>query len=202
MLPHTVICMGRSGSGKGTQIKLLQELIKKQHSDASMIHIETGEYFRAFIQENSVSAHISKKVYLEGQRQPDFLAISMWGYVLCKDYTGDEHLVFDGTPRSPYEAAIIQDALSFYNRFDEKLFNKPKIVFLDVPEDWSMDKMLKRGRIDDKTKEQMELRSKWFESEVVGAIDFFRNNPKFDFIQIQGDKSIEEVHAEIAKHFV
>ena len=64
-----------------------------------------------------------------------------------------------------------------------------------------MDKMLNRGRIDDKTKEQMELRSKWFESEVVGAIEFFRNNPKFEFIQIKGDKSIEEVHADIVTHF-
>lgn len=202
MSPQTIICIGRSGSGKGTQVKLLQELLKSQNAIIPSIHIETGHYFRAYIEEeNSLAAQLAKEVYLEGKRQPDFLAISMWGYVMCKDYTGIEHLMFDGTPRSIAEARIIEDALSFFNRFDESKFEKPKVIFLDVPAQWSIERMKERGRIDDQTKEQVELRSNWYESEVMGAIEFFKTNPKFEFIHILGDKSIKEVGDDIATHF-
>ena len=201
MSPQTVICIGRSGSGKGTQIALMQKLFEAKQSHVKTIHIETGQYFRSFIQEGSLSAQLSKEVYLDGKRQPDFLAISMWGYVLCTDYTGTEHIIFDGTPRSLAEAHIIEDALMFYKRFDDSKFVKPKVVFIDVPEEWSIARMNERGRIDDKTKEQIDLRMKWFRSEVEPAIEYFRTNPNFEFIHIKGDASIEEVHAQVAVHF-
>lgn len=202
MSPQTVICIGRSGSGKGTQIKLLEVLLRGQNAMAPSIHIETGHYFRAFIEEkNSLSAQLANEFYLAGKRQPEFLAISMWGYVLCKDYTGIEHLMFDGTPRSETEARIMEDALSFFGRFDESKFVKPKVIFLDVPVEWSVARMSERGRIDDKTKEQIDLRSEWYETEVIGAIEFFRTNPKFDFIHIKGDRTIPEVQEDIAAHF-
>jgi adenylate kinase family enzyme len=200
MLPQTVICIGRSGSGKGTQIKLLQDFLKEKNSSVNTIHIETGVYFREFIQEQGVSAQLSKSVYLDGGRQPDFLAISMWGYVLCKDYTGTENIIFDGTPRSLAEAHIIEDALQFYKRFDGNAFAKPKIVYIDVPEEWSIARMNERGRIDDK-KEQENNRMKWFTTEVEPAISFFKHNSHFDFIHIQGDRSVEEVHADVISHF-
>ncbi|MES2623311.1 MAG: nucleoside monophosphate kinase [Patescibacteria group bacterium] len=200
MLPQTIICIGRSGSGKGTQIKLLEEYFKQQDANAQMIHIETGVYFRSFIEEKTVSGNLAKQAYLEGRREPEFLAISMWGYILCKDYTAEEHIMFDGAPRSLTEAKIIEDALSFYNRFDETLFVKPKIVFLDVSHDWSVARMHERGRVDDQTKEQLELRSHWFETEVMQAVEYFKANPRFDFVQIPGEGSIEEVQALIRSH--
>jgi adenylate kinase family enzyme len=202
MLPQTIIFIGRSGSGKGTQVTMLQEFLRNKNSQIQSIHIETGQYFRNFIEEKSVSAQFAKGVYLEGKRQPDFLAISMWGYVLCKDYSGTEHLIFDGAPRSYPEAHVIEDALSFYQRFDNAKFVKPKVIYIDVSHDWSMERMHERGRIDDKTKEQTEIRMNWFETEVKGAIRFFEESPNFDFLHIQGEKSVEEVHAQIISHFV
>lgn len=202
MLPQTIIFIGRSGSGKGTQVTLLQALLRTKNLETQCIHVETGQYFRDFIGEKSISAQFAKNIYLEGRRQPDFLAISMWGYVLCKDYTGSEHLLFDGAPRSAAEAYVFDDALSFYQRFDEKQFTKPKVVYLDVSHDWSMQRMHERGRIDDKTKEQTEIRMNWFEKDVMGALKFFKESPKFDFIHIQGEKTVEEVHADIASYFV
>lgn len=201
MLPQTIICIGRSGSGKGTQIQLLQAYLHSKNSQIQTIHIETGQYFRDFIQENTVSASLAKEVYITGKRQPDFLAISMWGYILCKDYTGKEHLMFDGAPRSFAEAHVVEDALSFYKRFDTNTCSKPKVIYLNVPREWSIERMNGRGRLDDK-KEAEDVRSAWFETEVMGAIDFFRANKNFDFIEIKADKSIQDVHADIISHFV
>lgn len=200
MSSQTIIFIGRSGSGKGTQVSLLQAFLRNKNPEIQSIHIETGQYFRDFIGENSISAKFAKEIYLEGKRQPDFLAISMWGYVLCKDYTGQEHLIFDGAPRSAPEAHVIEDALSFYKRFDASL-KKPKVIYLDVSHDWSMQRMHERGRLDDKTKEQAEIRMSWFETEVLGAVRFFEQNQKFDFIRIDGEKSIEQVHTDIVSYF-
>jgi len=200
MSPQTIIVIGRSGSGKGTQVGLLQEFLRGKDATIPSIHVETGQYFRDFIEDKTLSAQLAKNIYLQGEKQPDFLAISMWGYVLCKDYTGVEHLLFDGVPRSLAQAHVFEDALSFYQRFDQK-FEKPKVVYLDVSHDWSMQRMHERGRIDDKTEEQTEIRMHWFDTDVVAAIDFFKQNPKFDFIHIQGEKTVEEVHADIVSHF-
>lgn len=200
MLLQTIICIGRSGSGKGTQIELLEKYLQSKNPIVKSIHIETGQYFRSFIEEQSLSAQFAKKIYIDGKRQPDFLAISMWGYVLCKDYTGKENLIFDGAPRSLSEAHVVEDALSFYQRFDTTTCEKPKVIYLDVPHDWSIERMNTRGRLDDK-KEAEEVRLSWFETEVMGAVHFFETNPHFDFIHIKGDRSVEEVHADIISHF-
>lgn len=200
MLPQTIIVIGRSGSGKGTQVELLQNFLKSKDPKIQSIHIETGQYFRDFIEDDTLSANLAKDIYIQGKKQPDFLAVSMWGYVLCKDYTGSEHLLFDGVPRSLAQAHVFEDALSFYQRFDER-FGKPMIVYLDVSHDWSMARMHERGRIDDKTDAQTEMRMHWFEDNVLEAIEFFKTHPKFDFIHIQGEKTIEEVHKDIVSHF-
>ena len=52
---QTFIFIGRSGCGKGTQVTLLQEHIKKQdHKRHILFYIETGERFRQFIKEHSL----------------------------------------------------------------------------------------------------------------------------------------------------
>jgi adenylate kinase family enzyme len=175
-------------------------IIRDRDIRTQSLHIETGQYFRSFIEEASISAKYAHKIYIDGKRQPDFLAISMWGYMLCKDFTGSEHLIFDGAPRSLAEAHVVQDALTFYNRFNEATATKPKVVYLDVSHDWSIKRMDERGRLDDK-KEEEEVRSSWFETDVTEAIHFFENNPKFDFIRIQAERPVQEVHAEIISHF-
>ena len=200
MLPQTIICIGRSGSGKGTQVGLLEKYLREQGPLIPSLHIETGQFFRAFIEEQGISAQLAKKIYLDGKRQPDFLAVSMWGYMLCKDYTGVEHLMFDGAPRSATEAQVVEDAFAFYDRFNSAKFAKPKVIYVDVPAEWSMARIHERGRIDDKTTEEIQNRTNWFETDVMSAIKFFESNPKFDLIHIKADKPVEEVHAEIISH--
>lgn len=201
MSPQTIIIIGRSGSGKGTQAKLLEEFLKNKNSEIPAIQIETGQYFRDFIDDNTLSAQLSKEVYVQGKKQPDFLAISMWGYILCKDYTGKEHLLFDGMPRSLAQAHVFEDALTFYQRFDADRFGKPKVIYLDVSEDQSLVRVQERGRVADGSKEQSDIRKSWFDNDVLPAIKFFEENPKFDFMHIQAGKTIEEVHADIVSHF-
>ena len=52
---QTFIFIGRSGCGKGTQVALLQKYIKTQDYKRPILYIETGERFRQFIKEPSLS---------------------------------------------------------------------------------------------------------------------------------------------------
>jgi adenylate kinase family enzyme len=55
------------------------------------------------------------------------------------------------------------------------------------------ERMLSRKRKDD-TEEKIENRLNWFEKRVVKAIDFFREDDYYDFIEVDGSKGIEEIH--------
>ena len=54
MTPKTYIMIGRSGSGKGTQTKLLKEYIKKQDPETEILHVESGDEFRDFLRREDI----------------------------------------------------------------------------------------------------------------------------------------------------
>jgi adenylate kinase len=186
--PHTYIFIGRSGAGKGTQIKLLIEKLEK--TSHPVLHLETGKSFREFINTDSYASSLSKDISIKGGLQPSFLSIWIWSDLLVKNFTGREHLLFDGMPRRMSEAKILETALRFYK------VENPKVIYLDVSQEWAMDRLYGRGRADDQ-KEAIELRMKWFDKDVADTIDYMKNNSYYNFISINGEQTIEEVHAEV-----
>lgn len=195
-LPQTVIFMGRSGSGKGTQVDLLKSFLEKEHG-APVLHIETGTLFRELVAGDSLTARLANKIYQTGGKNYDFLAIDLIVEFIKKNYTGKETFFFDGALRSHAEAILLDNLLGFYERFDKNQFEKPKVVYVDVSIDWAMDKLEKRGRSDDNQIEKMKTKMDWFESDVKPAIEYLKENSNFDFIHINGEQTIEEVHQEI-----
>lgn len=188
---QTFIFIGRSGCGKGTQARLLDVEIRKNDSEQRpMLYIETGAGFRKFLATESHTVEKAKTRAAKGQRQPDFLAIWMWSHVFVEEYTGNEHLLIDGTPRSLTDAAALHTALTFYER------PKPTVVHLNVSRDWSFKHLKARGRADDSDFDINE-RLNWFDRDVNPAIYFFRTHPDYNFIEINGEKSIEDVHKEL-----
>ena len=192
--PQTFIFIGRSGCGKGTQAELLIAQLKEKGyvSDANpLFYIETGNKFRDFISKTSHSSRLAKEVMDRSERQPDFLAVWMWSDLLVTNLMGDEHIIFDGTPRSLSEATVLDTALRFYGRAN------PTVIYLDVSNDWSRERLMARGRADDKTAGDIAKRLAWFESDVQPAIDFYANNPAYHFVKVNGEQPIEAVHEAI-----
>ena len=125
------------------------------------------------------------------ERQPDFLATLMWGNILLEELENNMHLVFDGVARSRQEAEMLTTALEFYRR------EKSAVIYLDVSRRWSEEKLLKRGRSDDINIEKIDKRLNWFDQDVTPAVEFFKNNPFYRFLEIDGEQSIERVHSDI-----
>lgn len=192
MVPQTLIFIGRSGCGKGTQARLFQNRLDKlDREDRRILYVETGENFRHFIRGQNFSSKLSKAVYDCDERQPNFLACWMWSNMLIEELEDGMHLIFDGAPRARPEAELLTTALHFYGR------EKPVVIHINVSRTWSEEKLLKRGRADDLNLEKIDKRLDWFDKDVIPAINYFRSDPFYRFIEVDGEQSIEKVHSDI-----
>lgn len=188
----TFIFIGPSGSGKGTQVKNLMEHIEKTQENKGIFYIETGAKFRDFIKGDGYANKLSDEIYKKGARQPDFLAAYQWSQVLIHGFKGERHIIFDGTPRSLAEAQILDTAIDFFKLHD--VF----IIYIDVKRQLSVDRLTKRGRLDDNPGE-IEKRLDWYKRDVAPAVEYYRSHKTHTFIEIDGGQTEEEVWQEIKK---
>lgn len=194
MSPQTLVFIGRSGCGKGTQVELLQKVLQEKDTNSEIFYLETGQRFREFIKTDTYSGNLAKAIYEAGDRQPDFLAIWMWSHLLIESFKGTEHLIADGTPRSLSEAMAFVTAMKFYKR------SSIHIVYLNVSRQWSEDRLKARGRFDDVDFSKVEKRLDWFDKDVMPAVEYFKTNPDVVFLDINGERTIEDIHSDIVSH--
>jgi adenylate kinase family enzyme len=193
--PKTFVFIGRSGCGKGTQVELLAKKIKElEGADAlPVLHLESGERFRAFIKSGTFSGELSRVIYEEGELHPSFLSIWMWSSLMIDNVTGNEHIILDGIPRREVEVRVLDSAFKFYKR---DTAGEIVIVYLDISHDEAVKRMKARHRSDD-LPANIEKRMSWFETEVMPAIDVFRSLPGYKVLDINGEGSVEDIHADI-----
>lgn len=187
---QTVIFFGRSGSGKGTQATLLKEYLEKNDPDHPVIYIETGRELRNLTKKEGLTSELTRKVMEEGALMPAFIPAWAWTNILIEKYTGNEHIILDGIARRKKEAVIVEGMLDFYERKDARVIN------LDVTREWAFEKLKARGRADD-TDEDINQRLDWYDTEVIPALEFFRESKIISVIDVNGETSIEEVQKEI-----
>ncbi|MGM0629117.1 MAG: adenylate kinase family protein [Patescibacteria group bacterium] len=193
---YTFCFFGRSGAGKGMQSKKMVEHLENNFSERNVLYIETGKLFREFVKnDESYSSDLVKNVMDEGGLLPAFLPVWMWSNFLVKNFSGEEHLIFDGVARRLVEAPILEEALAFFKR------NRSFVVYIDVSPECAMDRLMERGRGDD-TREKIKERLDWYEENVIPAIDYFRKSEHVEFISIDGDQTPEEVHQSILQNTI
>ena len=188
----TFIIFGPSGSGKGTQAHLLIDLLKKIDSERKVMYIETGRRFREFADSGSYTATLVKGVMSTGALLPEFLPIWMWTEILVHDFAGNENIIFEGVSRREHEAPILDSAMRFYKR------ENPYVISINVSKEWATQRLNARGRYDDTPADIIE-RLNWYDKNVIPAIDFFKNDPYYKILEINGEQSIEDVHKEIVQ---
>lgn len=189
MEKQAYIFIGRSGCGKGTQAELFMEFLKK-NSQKDIFYLQTGDEFRKFIKQEGYSNALANEISPQGKLQPMFLTVMLWAKALVENLKGDEHVVFDGTPRKKDEADVLESVFDFYD------YKKPTVFYINVPREWATEKLLARGRGDDEL-EKINRRQDWFDIEVSLTLDFYKNSDKHNFVEVNGNQSIEEVHKEL-----
>jgi adenylate kinase family enzyme len=184
------IIIGRSGSGKGTQSTFLVDFLKLQGL-SDIKHVTTGGGFRNFQNGDTFSAKKSNEVTGEGGLGPEFLAIWNWSNIFIQEVSENTTVILDGAPRRLIEVEALHSAISFYG------YHKVCVIYLDVTETWAVEKLSSRGREDDANAEERERKMKWFFEHVLPCVAFYKNNPLYEFIHVNGEQTIQEVSKEL-----
>jgi adenylate kinase len=183
------IILGRSGAGKGTQAQLL----KKRLEDLGSIkveHVTTGGGFRDFIKQDNYIAGVTRIVEQSGGLPPEFLAIWNWSNIFINSLTEDTSVILDGAPRRLKEKEVFDGLVSFLG------YERPTVIYLDVPEGSVIERLSARGRADD-TQVAVTKRLSWFEENVLPVVDAFMHDPRYTFVHVNGKQSVDEVFAEL-----
>ena len=188
---QTFIFFGVAGSGKGTQVKLLMDFLKDK-TGKDCIYAGTGDGFRALLSSGSYTAGLIKSSMERGDIQPDFLANTIIINTLISYLNPDAHLATDGYPRTLAQAKEFEIMMKFFKR--EHL----KIINIELTKVEAIKRNMLRGRHDD-TEEVVVKRFNEHQEIIVPAMNYLKGCDGFEFYEINGEQSIEQVHVEILK---
>ena len=183
MEPRTIVMLGKAGSGKGTQVELLQKKLTPH------LTIHTGTLFRTLAAHDSLIGRKAKEELERGELLPSWLATLLWQKVILEHFKGTEYLIFDGLPRRLEEATELANLLTWLGR--------PEIttVLIDISDEEALKRLTSRAREDD-THDAINVRLRWFRQDVGPVIDYYKN--KGQLTQIDGVGTVEEVAARVA----
>src|SRR3989344_875119 len=191
MQSSTFVFFGIVGSGKGTQVKLLQDFLKSKDGK-ECVYAYPGNEYRKIISSGSYTAELMKDSVDRGELQPGFFSDAIVTNILISSLTKDSHLMTDGYPRAVDQSQSFEKIMKWYKRDDIK------IIYIEVGKEEAMKRNLLRGRHDD-TKEGIEKRFDEYISSVVPAMNYFKGKDGYTIYTINGEQSIEDVHKDIIK---
>ena len=191
MQPQTFVFFGIMGSGKGTQIKLLETFLKGKE-DKDIIYAGTGEEFRKLIGSGSFTGNKVKELHDNGILVPDFITNTVITDIFISRLESNKHLIMDGYPRTILQSENFDNMMKFYER------KNIKIIYIKVGKEEAKRRNLLRGRKDD-TEEGISKRIEMFFNDVVPAIEYFKGKQGYEFLEINGEQTIEEVNRDIIK---
>ncbi len=185
---QTVILIGPSGCGKGTQAELLKSHLERTDATRPTHYFQTGAKFREFMEGDTFTQRRIKEELSAGHLAPAFLPIWIWSSLFIEGVTGDEHIIIDGFPRRSEESPVLHSALAFYER------HHVKVMMFDISDEEVVERLVHgRKRFDD-TEEEVRRRLAWFRRDVRLTIEYFREHPDYEVFDIDAARPIEEVH--------
>jgi len=213
--PLNFVLIGRSGCGKGTQVKLLMEKF------GNLVVISTGDLFRDLAKQDTATGKIINQTISTGGLPYDEMATTLWMHAIAYRIKENEGIVADGMPRRLSEAKA-------YDRFMEYLGRDKSIYYLliDISREEAFNRLTKRrickncGRIipwvgefkklvvcdkcqgelanrPDDTSEAIKNRLDYYDDRVSEVVEYYRDNGKL--ITINGEQPIEKVFEDILK---
>jgi adenylate kinase len=213
--PLNFVLIGRSGSGKGTQAKLLMEKFSNLH------YISTGDLFRDLAKAETDTGERVRKILAVGGLPHDDLATTLWMHEIAYKVKQNEGIVADGFPRRLNEAKSLDAFLEFLERKDNT-----KILLIDISREEAFNRLTKRrickkcGRLipwteefkklkvcdqcggelvtrSDDTAEAINNRLNYFEERVMSVIKYYEEQGRL--IKINGEQPIKAVFQDILK---
>lgn len=115
-----IVFLGRSGSGKGTQLALLKK-------ELSLVEIDTGGLLRRFIKQKGYLSQKITEVIVKGDLVPFWLVVNLWLKKIL-NIPLNKGVIFEGSPRRLEEAKILDEVLNWLGR------KNIRVIYLNVSE--------------------------------------------------------------------
>ncbi len=180
------IFIGRSGSAKGTQAKLLLEKFP------NLYYIATGDLLRNLAKLKTDVGMRINQLLTSGGLPSHEIPIMLWMHEISLNLTTQQGFIADGFPRRLPEAKILTDFLKWMERWEST-----KILWIDITREEAHKRLKLRGRSDD-VDENINNRQDWFEKDVMPIVEYYKSENKL--IRINGEQTIEKVFEEILSH--
>ncbi len=182
---NKIICLyGMPACGKTTQAaKLIKEL--------DMVQFGMGDRLREEVASGS-DLGLKIKSYID---QGHLISDDLMAEVIkaSSEKLAGRGIIFDGFPRIISQAKMLEEVALTLNLKIEKFF------YIKVSQETAIKRLEERaesgGRVDDKDLEAVKNRLDIFKQESIKLLDYYQKNGLL--IEIDGEKSIEEVYQEI-----
>lgn len=200
-----IILLGHPGSGKGTEAKLIQKKF-------GILHISTGDIFRAISQENTELSREVKRLIGKGNFVPDNITIEVVKERLLKEDC-KKGFVLDGFPRNINQAEEL-----------DKITKIDKVIHLHIEDETAVKRLSSRwqckkcgniygltsipknDKLCDKCKEKLYQREddkpelvikriKIYHDETKPLIDYY--NEKGIYFSIDAERSADDIFEDI-----
>lgn len=178
-----ILINGPQGSGKTTQAKLVADKFKLNFIDSGSVLRESASTKEG----KEVKEHIDK-----GELVPDELYFKVIEKYVQEKCDKNKGFILSGIPRTLNQIPFVEIKLSI--KID-------KVINLVVSKKEFLKRIKKRvvleGRSDE-SEEALLKRLSWYEEKVKPVLDYYRKKGKV--VDINGEKAIETIFAEISSH--
>ncbi|MCQ4120206.1 adenylate kinase [Rhodococcus tibetensis] len=171
-----LVLLGPPGAGKGTQAAILSEKL-------GVPHISTGDLFRANIGQETPLGLEAKKYLDAGNLVPSEITNNMVKARVAEPDAANGFLL-DGFPRTVDQAQALEAILADLNT---KLDGVLSFV---ADEDIVVERMLARGRADDK-EDVIRNRLRVYREETAPLLDYYKN----DLLTVDALGEVDEVNS-------
>ena len=181
-----LVLFGPPGAGKGTQS---QKLIDRYQ----LVHISTGDLFRAHIKNQTPLGKQVSKLIADGELVPDSITIAMLEEEVDKNPSA-KGFIFDGFPRTVPQA---QELDKFLEGKGEKISG---VIALDVTQEELTRRIAERhkisGRVDDDA-EKLKKRIDEYFQKTIHVLPYYENQQKLQ--RVNGIGNIEVIFNGLCK---
>ncbi|MXV17173.1 adenylate kinase [Hufsiella ginkgonis] len=175
-----LVLFGPPGAGKGTQS---EKLISKYN----LVHISTGDLFRAHVKGQTELGRRVSQILADGQLVPDSVTIAMLEEEVVKS-PGANGFIFDGFPRTVPQAQALDNFLI------DKGSKITVVIALDVDQAELNQRIAERhkisGRVDDAA-DKLQKRVDEYFSKTIHVLPYYDEQRKLT--RINGKGEIEEI---------
>ncbi len=179
-----LVLFGPPGAGKGTQSQKLIDAYQ-------LVHISTGDLFRAHISNQTELGKRVSQLIAEGELVPDSITIAMLEEEIDRNPEA-KGFIFDGFPRTVAQAEALDQFL------ESKGGDITGVVALDVTEEELTARIAKRKAISnraDDDSEKLKKRIGEYFNKTIHVLPYYEKQGKLTKVNGIGD--IEHIFAEI-----